>query len=137
MRRRWKLVGGAGIAGICIAVGILAHSRAVSGDSTSTPSSGDDDTASTTTSTTSGSSDDTARDPFAPYPSPGAIAYEALSAADKAAVDHVHEVIDTTHPAASHEAYGRATAWTSAEADRQIAERQLGLVDTANDGVVP
>lgn len=137
MRRRWKLVGGAGIAGICIAAGILAHSRAVSGDTTSMPS-GDGGIASTTTSTTSSSDvDEAAHDPFAPYPTPGEIAYEALSATDKAAVDHVHEVADTTHPAASHDAYARATAWTSTEADRQIAERQVGLVDTANDGVVP
>jgi hypothetical protein len=122
MRRRWKLFGGAGLAGICIAAGILAHSRAVIGE---------------TTSTSTTSSDEAARDPFAPYPTPGAIRYEELSAADKAAVDHIHEVTDTSQLAASHEAYASATAWASADADRQIAERGVGLEGTAEDGVVP
>ena len=132
MRGRWKLLGGAGIVGVLIATVILAQSRAVSGDTTSS-TSGDSDAPAASPPSAVG--DD--RDPFAPYPTPGAIAYEALSAADKAAVDHIHEVIDTTQPAALHDAYARATGWTSVEADRQIAERQLGLVDTANDGVVP
>ena len=134
MRARWKILGGTGIASIWAAALIVGHSGSVRGE-TSTDSS-------SSTAPSSGVDpatfvDPTPRDPFAPYPSPGAIPYEQLSAAEKAAIDRIQEVVETSGPPTSpDDAYARATAWTSADADRQIAERQMGLEETASDGVV-
>jgi hypothetical protein len=137
MRTRWKILGGTGIVSIGVVAFIVGQTGSVRGDTT---------TASPNSSAAAPSDkvdpatfvDPTPRDPFAPYPSPGAIPYEELSAAEKVAVDRIPEVVETSGPPASPgDAYARATAWTSADADRQIAERQMGLQETANDGVVP
>ena len=125
MRARWKILGGTTVIGLGITFLIMGHSPDVSGDDT------------TTSSTSASPNDPIARDPFAPYPTPGAIAYEQLSAVDQASVAHVQEVVETSQPATSYQAFANATAWTSADADRQIAARAVGLTDTAQDGVVP
>lgn len=125
MQARWKIVGGTSAIGLGVMLlVVVGHSRRVSGDNTSTPSS-------------EAFVDPMPRDPFAQYPTPGAIAYEQLTAADKAAVDRIQEATDTSQPSSSYAAFASATAWTSDEADRQLAERSVGLTETADDGVVP
>jgi len=124
-------MGSAGLAGIGIAILILGRTGEVRGNTAT------DSTTSSTSVTPGSFVDPAARDPFAQYPSPGAIAYENLTAGEKAAVDVVQEAAETSQPAASNLAFAQATAWTSGDADRQLAERQTGLVDTADDGVVP
>jgi hypothetical protein len=123
MRARWKIMGGTAAISLCIAVSVVGQSRTVRGDDT--------------TSSSTNASDPIARDPFAQYPTPGAIAYEQLTAAEQARVDHVQEVVETNQPATSHAAFANATAWARTEAERQRAERGVGLTDTAQDGVVP
>lgn len=122
MRARWKILGGTTAVGLSLAFLITSHSRQATGD---------------TAPTSSTVPDLVVHDPFTPYPSPGAIAYDQLSDVDKAGVDQIQEVTDTSQPASSYQAFARATEQTSADADRQIAERAVGLTDTAQDGVVP
>jgi hypothetical protein len=125
MRARWKILGGTGgVIGLGVVIAIVSHSRVVTGDDT-------------TSSSTTSASDVASRDPFAQYATPGAIAYEQLSAADRAGIDHIQEVVDTSQPASSYEAFAAATASTSANVESQLAARGVGLVDTPDDGVVP
>lgn len=127
MRVRWKILGASTAA---VAVGILvvvAGAPSVRGESADDSSAG----------VNSGSAFAT-HDPSTPYPlGPHAIPYEALSPSDKRAVDVVQENVETSQPASSYNAYAAAAASIAIDAERQRAERQVGLVATEADGVVP
>jgi hypothetical protein len=131
MRMRWKIFGGGGIAGLSIAAFLIAHGGVVRGETSNAASS--------STSTTSSSDPGVpSQDPNTPYPlGPGAIPYEQLSAADKAAVEAIQETVETSQPASSYQAWAAATAATGKQADAEIAARSVGLVGTSGDGVVP
>jgi len=130
MRTRWKIVGGSGIASIWIVAILIGQTGKVSGDTSSSTS--------TPTTTPTAVDPASAQDPNQPYPlGPGAIAYESLSAADKAAVDHVQENVDTSQPPSSYAAFATATAWTADRVQVEVAARQLGLTGTEQDGVIP
>jgi hypothetical protein len=134
MRARWKILGGTGVASLCVALILVGRTGVVSGDPPPQPPP--------LTNPPPGSSGyidpDSARDPLTPYPlGPGAIAYEQLSASERADVDTIQEIVETTQPASSYEMFSRGAVWAREEAERQRAERGTGLIGTVDDGVVP
>lgn len=136
VRATWKAVlGGAGAIGISIAIAIIGHSPRASGDpvEASTPSS-----PSQAPPPGIGIPADELHSPLEPYePGPSGIAYEQLSAADKAGVDLIQEAVETAQPETSYDAFAAATDWAGEHADKQISARAVGLVGAEADGVVP
>ena len=136
MRARWKVLGGVELAGVVLF--IVGHSRPSHGDTAP-----DAPTASTSTPTVNpppgtGTTPIVAHDQLTPYDmGPHAIPYEQLTAAGKADIDAIQERVELGQPASSYQAYSTGTAAAIADAQAQIAARSVGLVDTAQDGVVP
>lgn len=122
MRARWKLLGGAGLFGVSL-VFLIGHSRISHGDpaQTSAPAA----------------MPLPAHDPTTPYDLPGATPYDHLTAADRADVDAIQQTIGLGQPDTSYGAFAAGAAAAAADAQAQIAARAVGLVDTAQDGVVP
>jgi hypothetical protein len=125
MRARWKILGGAGLVGFGLSLFILGHSNVSRGDTSS----------STGAST---NPDPNFRDPEQPYSlGPAVISYDQLSGAEKAGVDRILEIEDTSQPPASYQAWSDAASTMAADAQVQLAARQVGLVNSDQDGVVP
>jgi hypothetical protein len=130
MRARWKVLGGAGLIGAGLGLFIVVgHSRVSRGDTSSS-------TDSTTTTPTPQAPN--YHDPFTPYPlGPGAISYDQLSPTDQAGVDAILQNEDLSQPPSSYSAWADAAAASAADAQAQIAARNVGLVGTEQDGVTP
>lgn len=127
MRVRWKVLGASTVAiaiGTVIVVGAAPSVR--------------EESAADSAAGIGGDSPSPIHDPSTPYPlGPHVIPYEALSDSERRAVDIVRETVETSQPASSHDAYAAAAASIQVDAERQRAERQVGLVGTEDDGVVP
>src|SRR5207237_817139 len=120
MRKRWKLLGGAGIAGVAVVIAIVGHSRRVKGD--------------TETATVLPPGEHEA---FTPWDlGPGAIPYDQLSADDKAGVDGIQQTLELGQPAASYQGFSTAVDQAIADSQAQLAARQAGLVGADQQGVV-
>jgi len=131
MRLTLKLLGGTGVLAAVVVGAILGSSQPVSGDSSEPPSP-------PTPSSTTASSAAYVQNPNEPYPlGPHTIEYDQLSTADKAAVDAIQEAVDTSQPPSSYQTWSAATAATGEQAAAEISARSVGLVGTAEDGVVP
>jgi len=129
MRKRWKVLGGASITSVLVGTLILGRSGAVQGDTTSDPAT-------------------PAVQPepgLGLYPPPNAayslgpdtIPYDQLSAADKAAVDVIQETVETSQPASYQADIEEAFISLRQQMKAELAARNVGLVGTAEDGVVP
>lgn len=130
MRTRWKILGGASVAGIWATAIMLGHTGAAADNSSSSPEP--------STASSNALEPESEHDPNTPYPlGPGAIPYESLGPAEKAAVDSVEETVETSQPPSSYEAFAAATAWTGERAQAEVAARGVGLTGTEQDGVLP
>jgi hypothetical protein len=116
---RW-LLGGLIIAGIT--AGFALRSRSVEGDTAQPePKKPTDD-----------------HEPFTPYGmGPHPIAVEDLSAAEQEAIARVADKMEANQPPGSPAAYSAAVSATIQRVEIELAERQVGLVGTGDDGVVP
>jgi hypothetical protein len=115
---RWKILGGAGLAGILAGLIVVGRSPVALGD-----------TAATTTPP---------NDPFSPPPpGPGTIPYDQLSPAGQADIDQIQQTIELGQPASSYAAFSAATDQAVIDSQAEIAARQVGLESTEQDGVVP
>lgn len=121
-RRLWKPI--TAVVAIGIAVVVLAsRNRLVSGQPSNTATA---------------SPVDDPHEPFTPYAlGPGAIPYEKEAAADRVAIDHMAEVVDTSQSAGSIDAFARASKQAADMAQAEIAARQVGLIGTEEQGVNP
>jgi hypothetical protein len=152
MRTRWKLVGGAGLVGVGLALfTLVGHSRVSRGDTTTMSSTtnlvatapagtGVPATPEPITDTPAVSAtgwESTPKDPFQPFDiGPGTHwSYNDLSAAEKARVDAGR---DTTGWDKVNNVYANASAELAHRAATQSAAIQLGITDTYSTlGVVP
>jgi hypothetical protein len=125
----WKLLGGAGLAGVVVLL-LAGQSSRVAGQPTSS-----DQPAGAGPATTAPIDDP---EPGQPYGlGPNAIPYEAQPEAEQDNLDRMYDRLEANQPAASHEAFARAADQAVIEAQAMIASRHVGLEGVENQGVVP
>jgi len=124
----WKMLGGAGLASVLVAMCIVGRSDSVAGNPVE-PLPG------------SNAPPPVSGDPHEPGTlydlGPGAIPYGQQSAEEKNNIDRVGATLEASQPAASHEAFVRAADQAVVEAQAEIAEQQVGLEGIEGQGVVP
>jgi hypothetical protein len=135
MRARWKILGGAGLASVGIALAIVGHSGKVAGGTPAPDLTTSPDPA---TGAPPAPEDPHLTNPFTQYPlGPGAIAYDQLDTAGKAGVDQMKQTLETSQPDTSYQAFSNAADQAIADSQAQIAARAVGLVGVDQQGIVP
>jgi hypothetical protein len=77
-------------------------------------------------------------EPFTPYGlGPHPIAIEDLAPDEQEAVARIGDKLEASQPVGSSDAYSDAVSTTVERMQLELAERQVGLVGTGEDGVVP
>lgn len=122
MKASVKILSRASFVVICAATLTVGRSERVSGDTTSSPDPNDPNY----------------HDPSEPYvPGPRALFYDQASTALKADVEEVLQKEDLSQPPSSYQAFAAAAAAVNADAKLQTEARAIGLLDSADQGVVP